>query len=113
MFCSPVCRKASLSLYLSGAPLEAYTDHTVTDPDAFKKLAGEVRRQGWALVDQELELGLRSVAVPLLDRANRVFAALNVSTHALRSSIEDIKSNILPELQKCAQHINHAYGSSH
>lgn len=82
------------------------------DRDELRELAGEVRRQGWALVDQELELGLRSVAVPLLDRANRVFAALNVSTHTSRASIEDIKSDILPELQACARNINRAYGSS-
>lgn len=98
--------------FLSGVPLEAYTDHTVTDPDALREITGEIRRQGWALVDQELELGLRSVAVPLLDRANRVFAAINVSTHASRTSIADIKRNILPELQKCAGHINRAYGGS-
>ena len=62
-----------------------------------------------ALVDEELELGLRSVAVPLLDRANRVFAAINVST---RASIADIKRNTLPELQNCAGNINRAYGGS-
>ena len=97
---------------LAGVPLDAYTDRTVTDRDELREKTGEVRRQGWALVDQELELGLRSVAVPLLDRANRVFAALNVSTHTSRATIEEIKSNILPELQKCARQINCAYGSS-
>ena len=104
--------ESQFETFLSGVPLEAYTDHTVTDPDALREITGEVRRQGWALVDQELELGLRSVAVPLLDRADRVFAAINVSTHASRASIADIKNNILPELLKCAQHINRAYGSS-
>ena len=101
-----------LEHFLGGLPLEAYTDHTVTDPDELREIVGKVRRQGWALVDQELELGLRSVAVPLLDRTMRVFAAVNVSAHTSRASVKDIKSSILPELQKCARLINRAYGGS-
>ena len=101
-----------LEHFLGGLPLEAYTDHTVTDPDELREIVGKVRRQGWALVDQELELGLRSVAVPLLDRTMRVFAAVNVSAHTSRASVKGIKSSILPELQKCARLINRAYGGS-
>jgi IclR family pca regulon transcriptional regulator len=64
-----------------------------------------VRRQGYALVDQELEPGLRSIAVPIVDGAGRTVAALNVGTHAARVTIERLRREILPPLRLCAQRI--------
>ena len=57
-----------------------------------------IRAQGWALVDQELEEGLRSVAAPIRDRAGRVVAAVNVSAHASRASRDTVRRVLLPPL---------------
>jgi IclR family transcriptional regulator, pca regulon regulatory protein len=90
---------AALQSYLDTAPLEPLTRHTVTEPAAIAAELRKVRRQGWALVDQELEQGLRSVAVPVHDPQGTVVAAINVSTHASRSTLEELRRNILPALQ--------------
>ncbi|MEU9986026.1 IclR family transcriptional regulator C-terminal domain-containing protein [Streptomyces sp. NPDC048045] len=65
----------------------------------------EVRAQGYALVDQELESGLRSIAVPVRDRAGRVVAALNVATHPARRTLEDCVHDLLPALRTTADHL--------
>ncbi|MFI1073935.1 IclR family transcriptional regulator C-terminal domain-containing protein [Streptomyces puniciscabiei] len=65
----------------------------------------EVRTRGYALVDEELESGLRSIAVPLRDRSGRAVAALNVATHAARRTLEDCVHDILPALRTTADRI--------
>jgi IclR family pca regulon transcriptional regulator len=64
-----------------------------------------VRRQGWALVDQELEDGLRSIARPLRDRSGRIVAAVNLSVHASRTTIHKLQGDMLEELSKTAARI--------
>jgi IclR family pca regulon transcriptional regulator len=53
---------------------------------------------GWALVDQELEPGLRAIAAPVRDRSGEVVAAVNVSTSAARTSLEQLREMYLPAL---------------
>ncbi|MGW5368282.1 IclR family transcriptional regulator domain-containing protein [Streptomyces sp. NPDC004009] len=65
----------------------------------------EVRAQGYALADEELESGLRSIAVPVRDRTGRVVAAVNVATHAARRSLENCVTELLPALRTTADHI--------
>ncbi|MER6681645.1 IclR family transcriptional regulator domain-containing protein [Streptomyces olivaceoviridis] len=65
----------------------------------------EVRSQGYALVDEELESGLRSIAVPVRDRTGRTVAALNVSTHAARRTLRDVVADLLPALHATAARI--------
>lgn len=65
----------------------------------------QVRSQGYALVDEELETGLRSIAVPVRDRTGRTVAALNVSTHAARRTLRDCVHDLLPVLRTTAHHI--------
>ncbi|MGW5498434.1 IclR family transcriptional regulator domain-containing protein [Streptomyces olivaceoviridis] len=65
----------------------------------------EVRSQGYALVDEELESGLRSIAVPVRDRTGRTVAALNVSTHAARRTLRDVVADLLPALHATADRI--------
>src|SRR5690625_4313321 len=62
--------------------LEALTPHTITDPHDLDRALGDVAAQGWALVDEELEEGLRSIAVAIRDHTGRVVAAINVSAPA-------------------------------
>ena len=78
--------------------LRALTTRTVTDRKALAHLLARVRRQGYALTDQELEEGLRSIAVPIRDGTGAVAAALNVSVHASRASAALLKRDVLPLL---------------
>ena len=63
------------------------------------------RRDGYALVDQELEEGLRSIAVPIRDGSGAVVAAMNLSTHAARRSVASMRSELLPALRETAARI--------
>jgi IclR family pca regulon transcriptional regulator len=78
--------------------LEPLTRHTVTSPDALGHLLDSAARDGFALVDQELEEGLRSLAVPVHDRHGTVVAAVNVSTHSALRSPEQTREDLLPAL---------------
>ncbi|MFI1357425.1 IclR family transcriptional regulator C-terminal domain-containing protein [Streptomyces sp. NPDC020898] len=86
-------------------PLPPLTPHTVTDPAAFAGVLAEVREQGYALVDEELEEGLRSIAVPVRDRTGRVVAAVNVAMHTTRRTAESCVAEVLPELYGTASRI--------
>lgn len=81
------------------------TNHTITDRRQLEAELARVGDQGWALVDQELEEGLRSIAVPLHDETNIVVAAVNVSTTTRRGTPEAIRAEILPHLQAAARAI--------
>jgi IclR family pca regulon transcriptional regulator len=70
-------------------------------------VAPEVRAAGWALVDQELEPGLRAVAAPVRDRTGHVVAAVNVSTSAARTSLEQLREVHLPALLRATAAIEH------
>ena len=70
--------------------LSRATDRTVTTATALLAEIEKVRAQGWAMVDQELEIGVRSLAAPLRDAAGTAVAAMNVSTHVGRTSMDDI-----------------------
>jgi IclR family pca regulon transcriptional regulator len=88
----------ALDQYLETARLSRLTSHTLTSADALRSELARVREQGYALVDQELEEGLRSMAAPVRDRRGRVTAAVNVSTHASRTTTEGVREQILPPL---------------
>lgn len=95
----------SLERFLSAARIEAKTPKTVTSPEELGRAIRRVREQGYALVDEELEFGLRSIAVPVRDRSGRVAAAINVSTHAGRTDIATMKRDYLPRLRQAARRI--------
>lgn len=88
--------------------LDGRTAHTLRTRAALEAELALVRRQGWALVDEELELGLRSLAAPLRDASGRAVAAMNVSTHAGRSTADEIREHVLPELLTTAGDISTA-----
>lgn len=96
---------ADLDSYLATAPLEALTRHTVTDPVRLRAIVSEVRAAGYAVVDQELEEGLRSVAVPLRDPSGHVAAALNMSAHASRATLDSLRRTFLTRLRATAARI--------
>jgi IclR family pca regulon transcriptional regulator len=86
--------------------LRQYTPRTVTDPDQLNDLLKQVRKQGWAMVDQELELGLRSLAVPIFDFTGSAVAALNIGTQASRWTVSALQKDALPALKAAAQSIS-------
>jgi len=71
----------------------------VTDPARLRDTLAQVAGQGYAIVDQELEEGLRAVAVPIRGAADVGTAAINVSAHASRVSMTALREEILPVLQ--------------
>jgi IclR family pca regulon transcriptional regulator len=77
-------------------------------PDAGERAAAlrEVRARGWALTDEQLAPGIRSVAVPLRDGEGRVIAALNVNSHAAETPLEVLIGNHLPLLLQAASAIS-------
>jgi len=77
-------------------------------PDAAERAAAlrEVRARGWALTDEQLALGIRSVAVPLRDGDGRVIAALNVNAHAAETPVEVLTGTHLPLLLQAAGSIS-------
>ena len=97
--------EAELDAYLRALAPIAYTERTVTRPETLRRIVAECGRSGFALVDQELELGLRSMAVPVRDARGNVVAALNVSTHASRVGIPDLRARCLPVLLDAAQEL--------
>ncbi|MDE1569964.1 IclR family transcriptional regulator domain-containing protein [Aquabacter sp. P-9] len=97
---------AELAVFYDRVKLEQRTERTVANMVALKDAVETSRRQGWTLVDQELEMGLRSIAVPVRNRRSEVLAALNVSTHVGRNSAEVLKSRFLPVLLDAAQKIS-------
>ena len=82
-----------------------YTDRTVSSVEKLRQVLVTVRREGHAIIDQELELGLRSMAVPVRNPAGRVVAAINVGAHGQRVSIQDMRTRFLPYLHAAAQEL--------
>jgi IclR family transcriptional regulator, pca regulon regulatory protein len=87
-----------LAASLATLQLTQITPATIVDPAALLAELRRVRAQGWALVDQEFEEGLRALAAPIHDEAGAVIAAINVAVHASRWSIEAIHDDLLPRL---------------
>jgi IclR family pca regulon transcriptional regulator len=94
--------------YLARTTRPKLTTLTRTSAAELTAIMAEIQNCGWALVDQELEEGLRSIAVPLVNNAGRVIAALNISAHASRVSADQMISAILPHLLEAQHKINNA-----
>lgn len=91
-----------LEACLAQVKLEPYTERTVTSREKLMQILETVRDHGYALVDQELEMGLRSIAVPVRDRKGRVVAAMNVGAAAARASVRELEANVLGHLRAAA-----------
>ena len=99
-----------LERYLQSATFSKFTERTVCNADELRKEIRSVSKQGYALVDQELELGLRSLAVPVFAGRSRTVAAVNVSTQAARTSKAAMLQNFLPVLRQAATDISACLG---
>jgi IclR family pca regulon transcriptional regulator len=91
---------------LEASAREHLTDRTLTDPSELRAELDQVRERGWAMVDGELEEGLRSVAAPVHGGDGRVIAAVNVSTTTTHSSWERVREQYAPQLLETARAID-------
>ncbi len=91
--------------YLDKATLRKLTPNTITSKVKLRTLIEETRVKSWAIVDQELEIGLRSISVPIRDQTGKVLAALNVACPSSRITPEDMHGRILLRLQAASQEI--------
>lgn len=83
-----------------------HTKHTVTSRKRLEEILAGVRQEGFALNDQELEIGLRSIAVPVRNVVGTVVAAMNVSTQASRVSRRELLERCLPVLREAAEKLS-------
>ncbi len=91
---------------LKVSDLKPLTRHTLTDPAAVLTRVQQARKQGWCLVNQELEEGLISLAAPLVDASGRTVAALNLSGQANRTSARVVQDTLLPPLLDATRQIS-------
>jgi IclR family transcriptional regulator, pca regulon regulatory protein len=100
--------EAEIWCRLKSLRIEAHTPSTITDLQALYERVQEDHAQGFSIVDEELERGLRSIAVPIVDRTGQAFAALNVSTHSTRTTRNEMRERFLPSLREAAVQISAA-----
>lgn len=97
----PAAREA----WLARHPLAAPTARTIAEPEAMRAELEAIRAQGYAVVDEEIELGIRSIAVPIIGRSGRVLAALNASSSTARVSVETLRESFRPRLEAAARRL--------
>jgi IclR family pca regulon transcriptional regulator len=97
---------AELWRRLRSLRLETYTPSTITDVQALFDRVREDHGQGFSIVDEELERGLRAIAVPIVDRSGQAVAALNLSTHSTRTTRNELRERFLPSLRATAEQIS-------
>ena len=99
------CPREAQDAYLARTELRPLTAKTVTDRAALLKIFRQVATQGFAILDEELEIGVRSVAVPVKAR-NGVVAAMNVGMSTARVSLRALRERILPALREAADELD-------
>jgi IclR family pca regulon transcriptional regulator len=94
-----------LARYLARAVVRPLTSYTVESSAELKVILDQVREDDYAIVDQELDVGLRSIAVPVRAENGTVFAALNVSMHTSRRTLDQVRAELLEPLKRTARMI--------
>jgi IclR family pca regulon transcriptional regulator len=100
--------EAELRRRLDATTIVAHTPQTLTDPDALVARIRSDHTQGYSIVDEELEQGLRSLAVPVVTRGGANVGAINLSTHSSRTSGDELRERFLPPLATVAREISRA-----
>jgi IclR family transcriptional regulator, pca regulon regulatory protein len=91
---------------LKSVRFEPLTPATIIDLQALHERIRDDRRQGFSIVDEELERGLRSIAVPVVDRDGQCIGAINLSTHSTRTTRNALRETFLPELKSVAEQVS-------
>jgi IclR family pca regulon transcriptional regulator len=97
---------AELDGYLSRVKLTRLTNRTIVSASELKRALDEARSDGFSVVDQELEIGLRSIAVPVTDPSGKVVASINVGTQSARVSVSEMETKFLPALLYAARELS-------
>jgi IclR family transcriptional regulator, pca regulon regulatory protein len=97
----------AIEAYLRRIRMEARTPKTVTDKTEFRAVLEATRAQGYALVNEELEFGLRSIAVPVIQKSGQVTIALNLSAQAGRVSADEMRERFLPSLSAASESLRY------
>lgn len=92
--------ESELDAFLMRVPLKSFTRFTIVDKDELRRILVDIRRHEFSLVDQELELDLRAISVPVRNASGRIIAALHVSTQASRTPKKQILNVFLPLIRK-------------
>lgn len=100
---------AELRAFLASARIVAHTPKSLTGIADLEREISRVAAEGFAIIDEELELGLRSIAVPVRDRSGKVVAAINISTQSSRFTPEEMRAQILPPLREAAHAIENYF----
>lgn len=103
--------KSELEACLADIKLNPPTAQSIKTISVMKRELEKVRKDGYCILDQELETGLRSIGVAIGSHVNGIYAAINVSVPASRVSIEDLKAKICPLLQSTAKEIDKELGN--
>ena len=90
--------------------LKPYTPNTITDLDTLKEVLAKIRQDGYAINNQELEIGLISAAAPIHNAKGEVVAAINISMSSARVSLDELKQKFIPILIQIAKQISNALG---
>ncbi len=89
-----------------GGKLEKYTDNTITDFEKFRDELNMIKERGYAINNEELEVGLISIAVPIKDYTGEVIAAMNIATSTSRYTVDDLVKKFLPRLNEVAEKVS-------
>lgn len=95
-----------LDAVLARIEFKRYTERTIVNPAKLTQVLRQIRRDGYSIIDQELEHGLRSMAVPIQNPDGKTVAALNIGAHAQRVSIQEMQTKFLPHLRAAAQELS-------
>ncbi len=90
---------------VNNARLVPRTEFSVTGKAEFRRILEQVKRDGWSLVDQELERGLLSIAIPLRYRSGDLAGAMNIAVPTIRATPSDMVETFLPQLRDTADQI--------
>jgi IclR family pca regulon transcriptional regulator len=102
---------AEVVALLEASPLEARTRNTLTEVDALLAKVQQARRQGWCMVNQELEEGLLSIAAPVVNRSGKTIAALNISGQVNRTPPRQMQA-LVPALRAAAADVSRRLASN-
>jgi len=100
----------NLDRFLKNAKLKRYTPNTITEQQALLSELSQIKKNGYAISDGELAVGLRAVGVPIFDNGTKAIAAINVSGSATTISLQRLKKEIVPAVVRTAAQISLALG---
>ena len=99
-----------LENYLPTKELKRYTDNTITDRDLLKKQLKTIAEQGYAIDNEELDIGVRCVSAPIRDYTRRIIGAVSISGPSMRFPDERVEKELLPLVIKASEEISAKLG---